>query len=148
MKPAEPAAPVEVPIETCAAVAASIARRRKDTARILEENDLDPPAWAALKRRYNDAILDEARRGKAVLLKAYDAAYVGRLEQERGPIEVEEYARLVVAAERGDARRVLADLGLPETAMVRIERVWLDRVVTTQALGDRVRLAVSAARQA
>ncbi len=91
----------EYPIERCAAITASIARRRAAKAQILEENELDPTTWDALDHFWNDAIRKETERSKTELLSAYDAAYVAQLERERGPILVEEYARLTVAAERG-----------------------------------------------
>jgi hypothetical protein len=81
-----------------------------------------------------------------VLLRAYDAAYVAQLEKERGPITVEEYARLVVASERGGAAPLLEELRMPRGAFMRIERVWLDRVAEDDALAASVRKAILAAR--
>ena len=80
---------------------------------------------AALDKHWNDAISRETARGKTRLLQAYDAAYVAQLEQERGPLQVEEYARLVVAAERGGTGKVLAEMTLPRRAM-RCSRVVCD----------------------
>jgi hypothetical protein len=138
----------EIPIERCAAIAASIARRRADTARILEASALDVTTWAALSRRWKEAIRAETARGKTKLLRAYDAAYVARLEEERGQVSVDEYARLVIAAERGEAEDALEALSLPRGAMMRIERVWLARIAADPALGARVRRAVIEAREA
>lgn len=125
----------EFPLERCAAIAASMARRKPDAARILEENRLTSETWVEIDRHWNEAIRAEIRRGKVVLLEAYDTAYVGRLEAERGPLLVAEYARLVVAKERGTVGEVLAELTLPKGAMMRVEREWLRR------MGDDVRLA-------
>jgi hypothetical protein len=46
--------------------------------------------------------------------RAFDAAYVGRIEEERGILTVEEHARLVVAAERGARRRRWTRWACPE----------------------------------
>ncbi len=139
--------PADFPLERCAAISASIARRRADTARILETHELDPAAWAALKRRWDDAIAEETGRGKTGLLAAFDGAYVAQLERERGPILAGEYGRLVVAAERGALPETLAALDLPRGAMMRIERVWLSRVAEDPALEKASREAVRSARE-
>jgi hypothetical protein len=138
----------EYPIARCAAIAASIARRRPDQAGILEENKLTPPLWAALASHWSEALDAEAARGRTALLEAYDRAYVGRLEEERGPIRTVEYARLVVAMERGRSNEVLAELTLPAGARMRIQRVWLRRIGEDAALGRAVAAAIEAAREA
>lgn len=138
----------EYPIERCAAITASIARRRAETAQILDEAQLDAARWAGLTQRWNEAIKEETGRGRTALLNAFDAAYVARLEEERGPVQVEEYARLLVAAERGNVGEVLAELTLPRGAMMRIERVWLARIAEDEGLDKSVRFAVKMAREA
>jgi hypothetical protein len=155
-KPAAPIAPLVAasealpldafPIERCAATAASMARRAEDRAKILEENELTPQAWDALVKHWTEAISRETKRGKTALLEAYDQAYVARLEEERGPIRAEDYARLVVAGERGDAEEALAKLTLPPGAMMRLRRVWVARIAADAAVGASVRAATEAAR--
>jgi hypothetical protein len=134
------------PIERCAAIAASTARTPADTTQILMTHDLDPAGWEALNLHWNAAVGKETERGKTKLLRSYDAAYVAQLEQERGPIQVDEYARLVVATEQGIMTEVLATLTLPPTAMMRIERVWLTKLAGDAELGKSVRRSVNAAR--
>jgi hypothetical protein len=80
------------------------------------------------------------------LLKAYDAAYVAQLEKERGPITIDEYARLVIASERGQVAPTLTELKLPRGAVLRIERVWLDKVADDPELAANVRKAILTAR--
>ncbi|MBI4704653.1 MAG: DUF2169 domain-containing protein, partial [Deltaproteobacteria bacterium] len=144
----EPAAVVDLlSAEQCGAIAASLARRPDEAADILKESKLGPEAWKTIEAHWAEQIRDETGRGKARLLRAYDTAYVARLEEERGTIEVEQYARLVVAAERGQAAEVLRELSLPSGALVRIERVFLRRLVERPGLGERVRKAVEAARE-
>jgi hypothetical protein len=130
-----------------ASIAASIARTPADRARILEAAEIPPDVWGDAERHWNEAILDETRRGKRALLDAYDADYVGRLEEERGPIQIAEYARLVVAGERGTAAEALAELGLPRAAAMRIERVWLKKVLGDATLAKAVAHAVKMARR-
>jgi hypothetical protein len=136
------------PIERCAAIAASVARRAEDRAKILEDNDLTPARWDALLKHWTDAIREENKRGRTALLSAYDRAYVARLEEERGPIRVEEYAQLRVATERGNADAALEALTLPRGAMLRLQRVWAGKIAADAALGASVREATEAARNA
>jgi hypothetical protein len=134
-------------IERCAAIAASIAGRRRSEQTILEENDLVGADFMAVEKRWAEAMEAEAARGRRALLDAYDDAYVAQLEEERGPIAPAEYARLAVAAERGTAAATLASLSLPRDSRMRIERVWLRRIVKDAKLAKQVRRAISAARE-
>ena len=144
-----PALPLDAfPMERCAAIAASMARRKADAARILEENGLTLATWEALDRHWINAIREENKRGKVTLPAGYDMAYVGRLEEERGPILVEEYARLVVAAERGNGAQVLLELGLPQGTLLRVQRIWLDKMIADPGFGAQVQAAVEVAREA
>jgi hypothetical protein len=156
IEPATPIAPVAAQpealhleafsIERCAATAASMARRNEDRAQILEENELTPNTWDALVKHWTEEIRKETKRGKTALLETYDHAYVARLEEERGPVRVEDYAQLMVAGERSNAEEALAELTLPRGAMLRIQRVWVRRMVADAALRARVREAMEAAR--
>lgn len=137
----------EFPIERCAAITAAMARRRAESARILEAHDLTSCRWATIEQYWSEAIRKETAKGKRALLMAFDAAYVAQLEKERGPIQVEEYARLVVAAERGNTDEILADLTLPRGALMRIERVWLEKISDDAGLAGSVTRAVEVARE-
>lgn len=145
--PSLPAAPDRT-IEECAAIAASLARRRADAANILKEHKLLERDYVALDKHWAEEIRDETSRGKTALLRAYDEAYVAQLERERGPILVDEYARLAVASERGRAADVLSELSLPRGALVRIERVWVTKLADDPELAAKARKAIEAARQA
>jgi hypothetical protein len=147
--PEEPGLPLaKYPLDRCARIAASIARRKPDTAAILEEHELDQPTWKELVTHWQDAIRAESGKGKATLMNAYDDAFVGQLEAERGPIRVEEYARLVVAQERGAEREELEALSLPPSSMMRVGRVWSRRAATNAELAKGLRLAIEEARAA
>jgi hypothetical protein len=135
--------PIEAyPIERCARIAARLARRPRDAHEILAAEELAPERWEALRSRWAAEMRREARRGRKALLGAYDAAYVAALEEERGPIGAEDYARLIVAGERGRADALLRRMGLPRGAMMRIRRVWLARMVQDRAVAAAVRAAV------
>lgn len=136
------------PLERCAVIAASIARSRHAALEILDAHALDAATWAALESRWSAAIRAEECRGRGSLLARHDAAYVAQLERERGPIGVEEYARLAVALERGTMAAELAALSLPSGAMVRIQRVWIGRIAADATLGKMVLAAIEAAREA
>jgi len=79
--------------------------------------------------------------------RAQDEAYVKQLEEERGPIDVEEYARINVSVERGTAEATLEELQLPREALMPIERVWLKKRTQDSALRERVRKALEEARK-
>lgn len=145
--PPEPAAPEEppplpvdaYPLARCAAVAASVDRRPDDREDILRAEGLDADTWERLAAHWRAAIDRELSRHKNALLRAHDAAYVDRLEQERGPIAASDYARLAVAAEVSDPRAALRELGLPEQAWPRIRRVWIARMARDPKLAAIVR---------
>jgi hypothetical protein len=134
------------PLERCARIDASIGRRGGEEREILEAQGLTAALWAKLDAHWKGAIDGETARGKTRLQKAYDAAYVAQLEEERGPITVEEHARVVVAAERGEAAEALRALELPEGALMRIRRVWIARTAADPAIGARARRALAAER--
>jgi hypothetical protein len=147
--PAEPELPLaKYPLERCAAITASMARRKADRGAILEKNELTEEVWSGLEQHWAEVIKKDLERGKMGTLRAFDAAYVGRLEEERGAVTVEEYARLVVASERGAEKEALDALGLPRGAMMRVKRVWDARTARDAALGKRVRRAVAEAGEA
>lgn len=135
------------PIERYAAIAASVARRRERADEVLAQNDLTIEAWTALDRHWSEAIDRETARGKRGLLVAHDRAYVERLAEERGPITVEEHARLVVAAERDELAEAMEAMGLPPAAYMRIRRVWMARCAADSRLGAGMRRAVAAERE-
>lgn len=143
------ALPIEdFPIERCAKITASIARRRDERARILEAEKIEVGLFAQVQVHWYEAISAETDRGKTKLLEKFDAAYVERLEEERGPITPEQFARIVVAAERGRPDPTLRELGLPPSALMRIERVFLGRTTRDTELGKQVLRAIETERDA
>lgn len=140
--------PEDFPLERCAALTATIARRKLDKARLLAAEELTDAEWEAIQHHWTDAIKAEARQGKRAMLDRFDQAYVARIEEERGPITVEEYARLSVAGERGTVDEVLKDLGLPRGAEPRLDRIWIKRLARNAALSEWMEKATDTARGA
>jgi hypothetical protein len=140
--------PADFPIERCASVAAALAMSSSDRESILEASGLTRQAWAAIERRWSAAIRKEGERGKTALLTAYDEAYIAELERGRGPIEAAQYARLMLAMERGSAAQTLDELKLPRDAQMRIQRVMMKRITKDKNLAASVREALLVARGA
>ncbi|MDI1444731.1 DUF2169 domain-containing protein [Polyangium sp. 6x1] len=138
----------DLPLENCAAVAARIDRRPEERARILSEMGLSEARWVSTERTWVTAIRAETEQGRCELRLAYDRAYVQQLEIERGALEIADYARLMFSVEHSDADVVLAELGLARVCLVRIERVWQERMEADPAFRARVREALASARRA
>ncbi|APR78298.1 D-alanyl-D-alanine carboxypeptidase [Minicystis rosea] len=136
-----PKADIDISIELCAAIQASIDRSGGQKKEVLEKHALSDDVWSAAAQRWEADIDTDVEQGKTDLLQRYDAAYIAQIEEERGPIRPEDYARLSVAAERGTTDAVLTELSIPEEAEMRLERVWLDKVLRSPALAKQVREA-------
>jgi hypothetical protein len=134
------------PLERCARIAASIARRSSDKDEILKAHALDVAMWSRLDEHWARTLRSEAERQKDAQLKAYDTAYVAQLEEERSPITVDEYARIAVASERGNTDGVMRALSLPPEAIMRVRRVWIAKIARDVDLAARVRRAVQVER--
>ncbi|EYF01318.1 DUF2169 family type VI secretion system accessory protein [Chondromyces apiculatus] len=143
--PQTPAA--DVTLERCAAITARIACNKEAKSQILEGEGISADGWSTTERRWTDAIRAETSRGKQAQLHRFDAAYVAQLELERGRIVPEDYARISVAGERGTLDEVLTELALPRGSIMKIERVWLQRMAEEPALAEHVRVAIDAARE-
>ncbi|WP_438017125.1 DUF2169 domain-containing protein [Sorangium sp. So ce315] len=145
----EPAPPLAAyPVERCAVIAAKVAQRPADRDTILKAEELTPKTWQRLHAQWLDEIQAELARRKKKLLSTYDAAYVTALEKERGPITAGEYAQIVIAAEQGQGQAALAELGLPDESIMRIRRVWLERLVKDKKVAAEVRAAMRKADEA
>ncbi|MBK9263370.1 MAG: DUF2169 domain-containing protein [Polyangiaceae bacterium] len=138
----------DVPIDVCAAVAARIDRRPADRSAILEELGLSPSMFSSAERTWIAAIRAETEQGRSELRAMYDRSYVCQLEIERGPLEVIDYVRLMIGVEHGDLDEVLAEFDVPQASLVRIERVWRERMNAEPSLFARVRQAMAGARRA
>jgi hypothetical protein len=102
------------PLERCAAIAASLARRPENQAPLLAQHKLEQDLWSRLHAHWLAAIDAELERGRNKQLTAYDKAYVSALEAERGPLTALEMARVQLASERGKGPAKLLELDMPQ----------------------------------
>ncbi len=135
-------------VAKCGQITASIARRRSERAAILSSHDLDEATWAEVSAHWNSAIQAGLQRGDTKLLDAFDDGYVTQLEAERGEVTVPDYARLLLADERGHMSVALTELGLPRGAMLRLERVWGRRIGEDPNLDEDIDRALDELRNA
>jgi hypothetical protein len=145
-KPVEP--PVDLTLEETATIAAEIAEGKTERAKILDAHRVGEGAWQANEIRWKKAIEEEQGRGKSALRGTYDAAYIARVEKFRGPILLDEYARIVVGLERGRAKGVLDVLKIQPPALMPIVRVWTKKVAKDAKLGEEAKKALREAKRA
>jgi hypothetical protein len=134
----------EVDLEMAGSIAAALDLAPDDRETLLLDHRLRSETWDAAEERWNDAVTEGLRRGEVSLLETYDAAYVGRLESERGPLSVDDHARLELAMRRGTSDQALAALELPSVALIRLKRVHARRLLREPDLASAYRRALSA----
>lgn len=139
---------VDIPIDVCATVAARIDRRPSEHMEILQGMGLSTSMYHGAERAWVAAIRAETEQGRSELRAMYDRSYVAQLELERGSFEVIDYVRLMIGVEHGELDEVLAEFDVPQAALVRIERVWRERMNNDPTIGMRVRQAMPGARRA
>jgi hypothetical protein len=144
---AAPPAPAEtIGVKQCATIAAEIAERQTPRREVLDARGLSEERWAEIEKEHNQALADEAKRGEHVLADAYDDAYVAVWEAHRGPLEVGDYARLTVAAERGGLGPLLEALSIRRTLWSRLKRLYGRRMAADPALAARIQRALAEQR--
>jgi len=127
----------EFTVERVARISASLDLDPALQADILGANDLDEEAWEEIEATHDAALRSELEAGDTARLETYDAAYVARVEEERGTISAEDYASLLRAGRNGNTSARLAELEIPEAAELTIMRVFERRL----AADDSLRLA-------
>jgi hypothetical protein len=137
--PAAPKPPVELSIEQLATVAAELAERREPRADVLGRHGLDEAGFAESHLRWTERIQREASRGQSTLRSAHDAAYLAAVAGFRGPITVNDYARIVLGLEWGTADAALDALSIQRPALGPIVRVWTRKVAADPRLSGEVR---------
>ncbi|WP_437648050.1 DUF2169 domain-containing protein [Sorangium sp. So ce362] len=140
--------PFELSIEKVAAIAAEIAERRQDQTVVLDAHGLHEPGWSENQQRWTAAIEEQASRGSHALRAAYDAAYVAQVEQFRGAITPEEYARILLALDRRRTDETLDALKIQRPALMPIVRLWTRALARDATLADAVSDALRAAQRA
>lgn len=147
-EPETEAPPVALTLEETATIAAELAEGKAERAEVLDAHGVRENAWRASEARWNAALAAEQGRGRSDLRGAYDAAYTARVEGFRGPITIEEYARIMVGLERGQANGVLDELKIQRPALMPIVRLWAKRVAKDAKLGEAAAKALREARRA
>ena len=123
----------EFTVERVARIAASLDLDPELKSEILGANELDEDAWERIEETHDDAQRSALERGDSSRLEAYDAAYLARIEEERGEISAADYASLVVATRSGSTASRLAELEIPEAAEMVLMRVFERRLATDDA---------------
>jgi hypothetical protein len=137
----------DLTVERYAEISVALSTKGADRAAVLRAHLLTEPAWALVDQQWKKAMAREAEQGSTEIADIFDDAFVAAQERARRPIGVSEYARLQVAVERGAVGRVLADLELELSDLVRLQRVWSRRLAASPGLAAEVARAVDEARK-
>jgi hypothetical protein len=115
---------------------------------VLRAYELTEEVWRTTERRWKDAIEQETGCGSTKLRRVHDGAYVAVVEGFRGPITPEEYARIMIALERGRENQELEMLRIQQPALMRIVRVWTKKLAGDGKLRQEVKGLVARMRRA
>jgi hypothetical protein len=111
-----------------ARIAASIDLEPEAKADILAASDLDEESWERIEEDEDLAIRHALGKDDPSRLRAYDAAYLSRIEEERGTVTKEEYASILDATTRtGDSSARFQELEIPEASEMVLVRVFEQR---------------------
>jgi len=143
---AEPA-PESVTIERYAAISAALSRKGVDRGAVLRAHKLTIAGWGSIDRHWKRALAEQTDHGEKALLSAFDDAYVAAQGALHRPVGVRDYARILIGLERGEVGRVLADLQLQLSDLMRLQRVWSKRVAEAPELAAELAEATEAARK-
>ncbi|WP_437593122.1 DUF2169 domain-containing protein [Sorangium sp. So ce1000] len=138
----------EVSLERCAIVAAELAEKPVPRADVLGAHGLSEARWTEAERRWREAMAGEARRRERALRDRFDAAYVGAWEAVCGALHAVDYARLLVATERGGGAAALGDRAIRRTVWARMKRLWARRLAEDPRLRARVEAEIARLREA
>ena len=129
----------EFSVERVAKIAASLDLEPALQAEILGANELDEDAWERIEGTHDDALRSALEGGDTTRLEAYDAAYIARIEEERGAISPADYGSLVAASRSGSTASRLAELEIPEAAEMVLMRVFERRLTTDEGAKSELR---------
>ena len=132
----------DVDLELCGALTAALDIYPEHRAALLDDERLTDDDWRRAEQRWRESIATGVHRADTSTLAQFDEAYVRRLEVERGPIDLEGYASLELAIERGDVSEVVVRLGIPRPAVIRLKRVWTRRLLGDSELRQELRTTI------
>jgi hypothetical protein len=130
-----------------AAVSAHLARKGIERIAVLEAHGMTETEFSLLSERWKTSLESETDRGKKDLASAFDMAYVAAQERLDPPIGIAEYAQIVVALERGTVGRVLTELELELSDLMRLQRVWSRRVASSVEAQNSLNAAIEVMRR-
>jgi hypothetical protein len=134
-------------LERVAAITAELSERPVPRADVLAGHGLSEARFGSAQKRWIDALDVEQRSGGRALRDRFDAAYIASWEAIRGPLEAADYARLVVAEEKGGLSSALEALALRRTAWMRMKRLWSKRLAASPGLAALVHKEVAKLRR-
>lgn len=124
-----------VELATFALVSAEIAEAREPMAEVLRRHEIDDRSWTEASLTWLEAMAKDAldRGERATLAIDYARLFAEAQEALRVTPEVspEDYAELVVAMQRGEGARALADRGLTQADFSRLVRRFAERFSTS-----------------
>ena len=129
----------EFTVERVAKIEGSLDLEPALQAEILGANELDAVAWERIEGTHDDALRSALEGGDTTRLEAYDAAYIARIEEERGAISPADYGSLVAASRSGSTASRLAELEIPEAAEMVLMRVFERRLTTDEGAKSELR---------
>jgi hypothetical protein len=141
--PPEPP-PADLPIDQVASIAAEIAERKRAQPAVLDAHGLEARDWTHNEARWARAIAEQASRGSHALRAAYDKAYVARVEEFRGAITPEQYARILLSIDHGRSDEELDALAIHRPALMPIVRLWTRKIAKEAGLSEAVSDALRA----
>jgi hypothetical protein len=136
----------DLTLERCAEIAAALAQKGADRGAVLRARMLTEASWAVVEKQWQRVIAAEA--GERTTADAFDDAVVAAQERWPRPIDMAAYARLTVGVERGEVGRLLGELDLELSDLVRLHRVWERRTAASLAVSERLARAIDDARRA
>ncbi|MFO0758979.1 MAG: DUF2169 domain-containing protein [Byssovorax sp.] len=147
--PTDPGAtsPDSITLDQFASISAELSRKGADRAAVLKRHGLTIASWGAVDRRHNKTMSEHAERGDRSLQASFDAAYVAAQGRLGKPIGVPEYARILVGLEKGEVGRVLHELELQLSDLMRLQRVWTKKLADTPKLAAELSRATEEARK-
>ena len=147
--PAAEATPAEkLTLERVAAIEAARNAEPDEHKEVMRRFEVDEASLKEASQRIHQDEMLALEQGDRGPLDRYDRAYVAQLEEQRGPITIDEHATIEVAIERNILARVLLELRLPASSVVRIRRVLMRKFVGDMALSKRLRERIDVARRA
>ncbi len=140
-------APGGMTIEHYASISAELGQKGASRSAVLERHGLSAASWTAVNRHYQRAMGTAAGEKGRELSALFDEAYLRAMTELGKSIGVDEYARILVGLERREMNKVLGELDLQLSDLMRIKRVWEKKIEMDAGLRAEVEAAAEAHRK-